>query len=277
MKKQLSIAALGLAFTATSFAQEPATPTSAVTPPVEIKAAKLSPEEVKSRTSYGIGYQSAFQLANAGLIVSDFDKKAFLNGFTEALSGAELKFTPDKLDIAMQTLQASLMERDKKIGEENLKIGTAFLAENAKKDGIKTTESGLQYLILEKGGDKKYEAPKGAPGGADMQSEFFVNYRGTLIDGTEFDKSPEDQPVPFTLQVVPGFSEALKIMPIGSKWKIFIPAKLGYGERRSGAKLGPNSTLIFEVELTKIGKRPAPQGQQFQMPPGMIPQGQPRK
>ncbi len=274
MKKQLSIAAIGLAFTATSFAQEPKTPAA---PAAEKKAEQLSPEVVKSRTSYGIGYQNAFQLANAGLIVSDFDKNAFLSGFTEALSGAELKFTPEQLDAAMQTLQASLMARDKKIGEENLKKGTAFLAENAKKDGIKTTESGLQYLILEKGGDKKYEAPKDAPGGVDQQSEFFVNYRGTLIDGTEFDKSPEGKPVPFTLQVVPGFSEALKIMPIGSKWQIFIPAKLGYGERRSGAKLGPNSTLIFEVELTKIGKRPAPQGMPFQMPPGAMPQGQPRR
>ena len=274
MKKQLSIAAIGLAFTATSFAQAPATPAA---PAAEKKAEQLSPEVVKSRTSYGIGYQSAFQIANAGLIVSDFDKDAFLSGFTEALAGAELKFTPAQLDTAMQTLQASLMERDKKIGEENLKKGNAFLAENAKKKDIKTTESGLQYLILEKGGDKKYEAPKDAPGGVDQQSEFFVNYRGTLIDGTEFDKSPEGQPVPFTLQVVPGFSEALKMMPIGSKWKIFLPAKLGYGERRSGAKLGPNSTLIFEVELTKIGKRPAPQGMPFQMPPGAMPQGQPRR
>ncbi|PQJ29162.1 FKBP-type peptidyl-prolyl cis-trans isomerase [Rubritalea profundi] len=274
MKKQLSIAAIGLAFTATSFAQEPKTPAA---PAAEKKAEQLSPEVVKSRTFYGIGYQSALQLADAGLIVSDFDKDAFLSGFTEALSGAERKFTPEQLDAAMQTMQASLMARDKKIGEENLEKGTAFLAENAKRDGIKTTESGLQYLILEKGGDKKYEVPKDAPGGADTQSEFFVNYRGTLIDGTEFDKSPEGQPVPFTLQVVPGFSEALKIMPIGSKWKIFIPAKLGYGERRSGAKLGPNSTLIFEVELTKIGKRPAPQGMPFQMPPGAMPQGQPRR
>lgn len=272
MKKQLSIAAIGLAFTATSFAQEPKTPAA---PAVEKKAEQLSPEVVKSRTSYGIGYQSAFQLANAGLIVSDFDKDAFLSGFTEALAGAELKFTPAQLDAAMQTMQASLMERDKKIGEDNLKKGTAFLAENAKKEGIKTTESGLQYLVLEKGGDKKYEAPKDAPAGVDQQSEFHVNYRGTLIDGTEFDKSPEGQPVPFTLQVVPGFSEALKMMPIGSKWQIFIPAKLGYGERRSGAKLGPNSTLIFEVELTKIGKRPAPQGMPFQMPPGVAPQGHP--
>ena len=272
MKKQLSIAAIGLAFTATSFAQAPK---NQAAPAVEIKAEQLSSEVVKSRTSYGIGYQSAFQLANAGLIVSDFDKDAFLSGFTEALSGAELKFTPAQLDAAMQTMQATLVDRDKKIGAENLKKGTAFLAENAKKEGIKTTESGLQYLVLEKGGDKKYEAPKDAPAGVDQQSEFYVNYRGTLIDGTEFDKSPEGQPVPFTLQVVPGFAEALKMMPIGSKWQIFIPAKLGYGERRSGAKLGPNSTLIFEVELTKIGKRPAPQGMPFQMPAGAMPQGHP--
>ncbi|MFC4991038.1 FKBP-type peptidyl-prolyl cis-trans isomerase N-terminal domain-containing protein [Rubritalea tangerina] len=275
MKKQLSIAAFGIALSSSTFAQEP-TPAPAAedkkAPAAEEKKTPaLSPEEIKSRTSYGIGYQNAFQLANAGLIASDFDKDAFFSGFQEALNGAELKYTPEQLDAAMQALQASLMERDKKIGEENLAKGKAFLEENAKKEGVKTTESGLQYIVLEKGGDKKYEAPKDAPNGMDMQSEFLVNYRGTLIDGTEFDKSPEGTPVPFTLQVVPGFAEALKAMPIGAKWKIFLPASLGYGERRQGAKLGPNSALIFEVELTEIRKRQMPQGMPFQLPPGAIP------
>lgn len=272
MKKQLSLAALGLALSASAFAQDatPAQPT-----PTEA-APKLSSEEAKQRTSYGLGYQNAFQLANAGLVASDFNKDAFFEGFSEALAGAELKFTPEQLDAAMQALQQSLVARDTKIGEENLKKEIAFLEQNAKADGIVTTKSGLQYQILAKGGDKKYEAPKDAPNGVDQQSEFLVNYRGTLIDGSEFDKSPEGEPVPFTLQVVPGFAEALKMMPIGSKWKIFVPSTLGYGERRSGAKLGPNSTLIFEIELTEIRKRPQPQGGlPFQMPAGAMPQGHP--
>ncbi len=267
MKKHLSIAAFGIALTSAAFAQDPATPTTE-----KAAAPALSPKEVKTRTSYGIGYQSAFQLANAGLIASDFDKEALTQGFNEALTGATLKYTPEQLDAAMQALQASLIERDKKIGEENLKKGTEFLEENGKKEGIITTDSGLQYQILEKGSDKKYEVPKDLPNGMDMQTEFYVNYRGTLIDGTEFDKSPEGEAVPFTLQVVPGFAEALKMMPIGSKWKLFIPSKLGYGENRSGAKLGPNSTLIFEIELTKLGKRPTPQGMPFQLPSRAMPQ-----
>lgn len=274
MKKQLSLAALGLAFSASAFAQDAKDATPAQ--PKAEAAPAISAEEAKTRTSYGLGYQNAFQLANAGLVASDFDKEAFFHGFTQALAGAELKYTPEQLDAAMQALQQSLVARDTKIGEENLKKEIAFLEQNAKVDGVVTTKSGLQYQILAKGGDKKYEAPKDAPNGVDQQSEFLVNYRGTLIDGSEFDKSPEGQPVPFTLQVVPGFAEALKMMPIGSKWKIFVPSTLGYGERRSGAKLGPNSTLIFEIELTEIRKRPQPQGGlPFQLPAGAMPQGHP--
>ncbi len=108
-----------------------------------------------------------------------------------------------------------------------------------------------------------------------MQSEFLVNYRGTLLDGTEFDKSPDGQPIPLTLQVIPGFGEALKSMPIGSKWKVFIPAKLAYGQQRQSAKIEPNSALIFELELTEIRKRQMPQTLPFQLPQGALPQAQP--
>lgn len=266
MKKTLSIAALGLSLSAAAFAQDSAPAATAT----EEKAPALSIEEVTQRASYAIGYQNAFQLAGAGLVASDFDKAAFFGGFTEALNGAELKYTPEQLDEAMSTLQTILQERDAKIGEENLKKEAAFLEANGKKEGVITTESGLQYQVINKGGDKKYEAPEDAPGGMDMQSEFKVNYTGTLIDGTQFDKSPEGEPAALTLQVVPGFAEALKTMPIGAKWKIVIPSKIGYGERRNGPKISPNSTLIFELELVEIGKRPLPQGggMPFNMPAG---------
>ena len=274
MKKQLSIAALGLAFSATAFAQEAAAPVTA--PATAEKAPALSTEEVAKLSSYGLGYQNASQLAGAGLVESDFDKDAFFLGFTEALNSAELKYTPAQLDAAMSALQAQLLERDAEIGEENLKKEAAFLETNSKKEGVVTTESGLQYTIINKGGEKKYEAPKDAPGGMDMQAEFKVNYTGTLIDGTEFDKSPEGQPTALSLQVVPGFAEALKMMPIGAKWQLVIPAKLGYGDRRNGPKLAPNSTLIFELELVEIGKRALPQGgMPFGMPGGAMPAGHP--
>lgn len=274
MKKQLRIAALGLTFSTVAFAQ---TAAPAAAPTTEEKAPELSTAEVSQRASYAIGYQNAFQLAGAGLVATDFDKEAFFTGFTEALNGAELKYTPEQLDAAMSALQTQLQDRDTKLGEANLLKEATFLAENGKKEGVITTESGLQYQIITPGGDKKYEAPKDAPGGMDMQSEFKVNYTGTLIDGTQFDKSPEGEPAALTLQVVPGFAEALKTMPIGAKWKVFIPSKIGYGERRNGPKLSPNSTLIFELELVEIGKRPLPQGggMPFNMPAGAMPAGHP--
>ena len=122
----------------------------------------------------------------------------------------------------------------------------------------------MQYEVLAKGGDEKYVAPKEGEPPADKQ--FLVNYKGTLIDGTEFDASPEGQPVPMTLQVVEGFKEALTTMPVGAKWKLFMPSDLAYGEERRSADIGPNSVLIFELELTKIEDAPARQGMPFPMP-----------
>ncbi|MFC5051585.1 FKBP-type peptidyl-prolyl cis-trans isomerase N-terminal domain-containing protein [Rubritalea spongiae] len=267
MKKQLSIAALGLAFSASSFAQDKA---------AEEAKPELSPEKVRTDSSYFFGYQSAAQLANAGLTASDFDKDSFYEGFVSGLKNDEPKVSQDEITAVMQALQAQIQERDKKLGEENLKQEEAFLAENKEKEGVITTDSGLQYIVLEKGGDKKYAAPEETPNGMDMQTEFTVNYKGTLIDGTEFDASPEGEPVKLTLQVVPGFGEALKTMPVGAKWKLFIPSKLGYGERRMGPVLEPHSTLIFELELKEIGKREMPQGgMPFQLPAGAMPQGHP--
>jgi len=153
-------------------------------------------------------------------------------------------------------------KREKDLAAKNLEAGKKFLEENGKRKEVTTTKSGLQYEVLAKGGDKKYEAPKD---GKEDSKQFLVNYRGTLIDGTEFDKSPAGQPVPMTLQVIPGFKEAITTMPIGAKWKLFIPAALAYGEQRGSAQLGPNSTLIFELELVSIEDAPQqPSG--FPMP-----------
>ena len=115
-----------------------------------------------------------------------------------------------------------------------------------------TTASGLQYQVLAKGGDQKYVEPKeGEP-----EKQFLVNYKGTVIDGTEFDASPPGQPVPMTLQVIPGWVEALKMMPVGAKWKLFIPSALAYGESRRSSVITPNSVLIFELELVDIQDAP---------------------
>lgn len=260
MKKQLTIAALGLGLASAAFAQDkPAAPAEAKAPVAE-KEVKLDATQVTNFSSYGIGYQSAMQLSGAGITPADLNKEAFMKGFLTALEGAEPDFTAEQFEAAMKGLNEVVTKREEKVAADNLAKETAFLAENAKKEGVTTTDSGLQYKIIKKGEGKTYEAPKDAPNGMDMTSEFNISYKGKLTDGTEFDASPEGETVPFTLQVVPGFAEALKMMPIGSTWQLVIPSKLGYGDRRNGPKLAPNSTLIFEVSLKSIGSRPAPQG-----------------
>ena len=156
--------------------------------------------------------------------------------------------------------------REMEAAAANLEAGKKFLEENGKREGVTTTKSGLQYEVLAKGGEEKYVAPKE---GAEDNKQFMVNYKGTLISGKEFDASPEGEPVPMTLQVVEGFKEALTTMPVGAKWKLFLPSSLAYGEERKSSDIGPNSTLIFELELVKIQDAPAaPQGMPFPMPQG---------
>jgi FKBP-type peptidyl-prolyl cis-trans isomerase len=158
-----------------------------------------------------------------------------------------------------------LQTREKEKATANLEAGNKFLEENAKREGVITTPSGLQYEIINKGGDKKYVAPKE---GEQDNKQFMVNYKGTLIDGTEFDASPAGEPVPMTLQVVEGFKEALTNMPVGAKWKIYLPSKLAYGEERRSAEIAPNSALIFDLELVDIQDAPAQQEMPFPLPQG---------
>jgi FKBP-type peptidyl-prolyl cis-trans isomerase FklB len=129
-------------------------------------------------------------------------------------------------------------------GQVNKKKGEDFLAENAKKPGVKTTASGLQYVVLKEGTGKK---PK-------LEDTVHCHYHGTLIDGTVFDSSVDrGTPIDFPLQgVIPGWTEVLQLMPEGSKWRVFIPSKLAYGQRGAPPKIGPNETLIFEIELLQV-------------------------
>ena len=244
----------------------------AVTPPVQVPppaAPPVDPAVIKPHSSYGLGYRTGGEFGqrwgNFGVTTDDIDNEKFLAGFMAGFKGGDPEIAAQELGAAMQALGTMLQAREKETGTKNLAAGTAFLEENGKKDGITTTESGLQYQVLTKGGDTKYVAPKeGKP-----EKQFMVNYKGTLIDGTEFDASPEGQPVPMTMQVVEGFKEALKLMPVGAKWKLFVPGKLAYGEQRRSADIGPNQTLIFELELVEIKDAPKPQhpgGMPFPMP-----------
>ena len=157
----------------------------------------------------------------SGLTGEDMETAAFVKGFLAGLKGDKPEYPEAKLRAAMEALGKSVQERESKKSEANLAAGNAFLAENAKREGVTTTASGMQYEVIKKGTDKKYVAP--ANGTPDGGTKFNVHYRGTLIDGTEFDKSPDGKTFPMTLQVIPGFKEALTTMPVGSKWKIFLP------------------------------------------------------
>ncbi len=203
----------------------------------------------KDKVSYTIGVQAARNFKSQGI---DINPDLVVKGLRDALSGEKLLMTEDDVRATMTAFQEDLRQKQaqarKTAGEDNKKAGEAFLAENGKKEGVVSLPSGLQYKILKAGEGKK-------PTEADT---IVCNYRGTLIDGTEFDSSyGSGKPATFGLKgVIPGFREALKLMPVGSKWQFFIPPNLAYGERGAGNAVGPNATLVFEVELISIQDKP---------------------
>lgn len=235
----------------------------------EPEAPELDPAVVKTDSSYGFGYRSGIQFSQQvsrfGLQNEDLDRETFIKGFFDGFTGAEPEKTEENINAALQALGEVLQKREEEVAQANLEAGQKFLEENAKREGVTTTESGLQYEVLKKGDGAVYEAP--AEGSPPTNKQFMVNYRGTLIDGTEFDASPEGETVPMTLQVIPGFKEALTTMPVGSKWRLFIPSELAYGDQRRGSDIKPNSTLIFDLELVNIQDAPAPAAPQFSLPP----------
>ncbi|NQX01815.1 FKBP-type peptidyl-prolyl cis-trans isomerase [bacterium] len=265
---------LGL-FASASAAESPAASPAkaeATTPAIEVPAKpKLDPAVIKADSSYALGFRTgggfAQQFGKFGVGAADLDPETFLKGFMAAIKGGKPELEEAKLQAAMEALGEMLQGREKVAAAANLEAGKKFLAENAKRAGVVTNKSGLQYEVITKGGEEKYVAPKE---GAEDNKQFMVNYKGTLIDGKEFDASPAGNPVPMTLQVVPGFKEALTTMPVGAKWKIFMPSELAYGEERRSAEIAPNSVLIFDLELVKIQDAPAaPEGgMPFPMPQG---------
>lgn len=207
-------------------------------------------ETSSQRLSYGIAYG----LGSRMLLDSvPMDMNAFTAGMKDALDGKEARLTQEEISAEMQVYQekavAEQQEAQLAAGEANIAAAEVFLVENAAREGVVVTESGLQYEILEAG--------DGALPTAEDTVE--VHYRGSLIDGTEFDSSyARGQSASFGVtQVIPGWVEALQMMPVGSKWKLVIPADLAYGAGGAGATVGPNSTLVFEVELISIAEREA--------------------
>jgi FKBP-type peptidyl-prolyl cis-trans isomerase len=199
----------------------------------------------KEKVSYSLGADVARNFKRLGIEV---DVDLLVKGLRDSFAGEKLLMTQAELRETMNTFQAELrqkqIEATRVAAENNKTAGDAFLAENKAKEGVVTLPSGLQYKIL-KAGDGK------TPTDADTVE---CQYHGTLIDGTEFDSSySRGQSATFKLSgVIPGWREALKLMPVGSKWQLFVPPQLAYGERGAGRDIGPNATLIFEVELVGI-------------------------
>lgn len=202
-------------------------------------------KDQKDKVSYSIGSNIGKNLKRQSVEVNP---DVLLQGIKDVLSGGKTLMTEQEVNETMMNFQKDIMAKQqarmKELAEKNKKEGEAFLVENKKKEGVVALPSGLQYKVIKEGEGK-------TPTADDMVT---VHYRGTLIDGKEFDSSyTRGQPAPFPVKgVIPGFSEALQLMKVGSKWQLFIPSNLAYGERAPGDDIGPNATLIFDIELLSI-------------------------
>lgn len=216
-------------------------------PPEPAAVALDTPEQ---RLSYGVALGLGRNMANDGMTI---DVDAFAAGLRDALSGAEQKLSDEDIQAEMvafqQRIDAEREANSQALGQANAAAATVFLTENGAREGVLTTPSGLQYEVLEAGA--------GASPGADDRVQ--VHYRGTLLDGTEFDSSyARGEPVVFGVgQVISGWTEALQLMQVGAKYKLFIPSDLAYGAGGAGDLIGPNAALIFEVELLDIPSQQA--------------------
>lgn len=191
------------------------------------------------KISYALGLSIGNNFLSSGIKKVDFD--SFLKGMKDVINESQLDMTYDEAKDVMNDFFSKLQEDRLEV---NLKAGKEFLAINAKRPGVVTLPSGLQYEILKEGNGAKPKAT----------DQVKCHYHGTLIDGTVFDSSVErGQPATFGVnQVIPGWVEALQLMPVGSKWKLFIPSELAYGPAGAGQTIEPNSTLVFEVEVLDI-------------------------
>ena len=232
LMKTLSIALSALIICSVAFAED-----------------KPALKDSKDKVSYSIGLDIGTTLKKQKI---DVNPDALSAGVRDAVTGAKPQMTDDQIKETMTTFSKELSEKQATASREastkNAAVGEKFLADNKSKPGVKTTASGLQYKVLKEGSGP---SPK-------ETDTVVTNYRGTLIDGTEFDSSyKRNEPATFQVnRVIKGWTEALQLMKKGAKYQLFIPAGLAYGPQGAGAEIGPNATLIFEVELVDIKTAP---------------------
>jgi FKBP-type peptidyl-prolyl cis-trans isomerase len=209
------------------------------------KAAPLTLKTQKEKASYAMGMNFGTGLRKQSI---DIDPAILARGLRDSFSNGKTLLTEDEARVVLTQLQSDLRKKQQEMAQQaaeaNKKQGLAFLEANKTKDGVVALPSGLEYKVLQEG-----TGPKPAP-----TDTVVCNYRGTLLDNTEFDSSyKHGQPATFPVtKVIKGWTEALQLMPVGSKWQLFVPAELAYGEQGAGGQIGPNATLIFEVELLSI-------------------------
>ena len=244
MKKLLILfACIAIASALVAEDKKPAAPAPAA------PAAQAAAPEVQADLSYSLGMPFGANLKTAGLKINS---DAFLAGITDTLNGKPPKYTEAQAQAAIQVALTAVQQKK---SADNMAAGTAFLDGNKKKAGVKVTDSGLQYEVLTLGKGPK---PK-------VDDTVKVQYEGKLLSGTVFDSSIQrGEPAVFPIDgVIPGWTEGLQLMPVGSKYRLYIPAGLAYGEKGAGSAIEPNSVLIFEVELISI----EPKDQPAQQPP----------
>ena len=238
-----------------SVAQRQPAPTQPATPPksqsgaaikrAPAKAVPLTLKTQKEKASYALGMNFGTGLRKQSI---DVDPSILARGLRDSFANGKTLLTDDEAKAVLTQLQTDVRKKQQEVaqqlGDANKKQGLAFLDANKTKDGVVALPSGLQYKVIQEG-----TGPKPAP-----TDTVVCNYRGTLLDSTEFDSSyKRGQPATFPVTgVIKGWTEALQLMPVGSKWQLFIPSELAYGERGAGGQIGPNATLIFEVELLSI-------------------------
>ena len=216
-------------------------------PAAPAESAEVSTEDARKAFSYFTGYRFGQDISagTSTLSVDDFDKDTFFQALKDCLSGQQPSMDQAAIEAGMNAFVMTMQKREQVKAEANLAAGKAYQEEYAKGEGVTKTESGLLYRVITAGEGRKYDSATN------------VMYEGKLIDGTVFDKSQSPIEMPID-RVVPGFSEALQLMPIGSTWEICIPSELAYGPQ-GPAPIGNNSTLIFTITLNDITKAPAQQ------------------